>query len=227
MFDQVVDRYDLLNGVLSLGLDRWWRRATIRSAAAGPKDRLLDLGCGTGDLALAVGGTSRVVGIDVSLPMLLRARQKRAPGNQEFVRFIQASAFHLPFADAAFDVAVSGFVLRNLDDLPAAFAELARVIRPGGRIALVDITGPNHPVARRAFAGYFGTVAPLVGRLTGHGDAYRYLVRSVAHLPPAEELCEWLRRAGFPDARATAMTGGVVTLFRATRDPARKVRGDA
>jgi demethylmenaquinone methyltransferase / 2-methoxy-6-polyprenyl-1,4-benzoquinol methylase len=215
MFDDIVDRYDLVNDVMSLGLDRWWRRATADSVRAAPGDRVLDLGCGTGMLARRVASVSgaSVIGVDVSDGMLRRAR--RTVG--DFVGLVQGSAFALPFADRAFTGVVSGFVLRNLDDLPAALAEMARVVRPGGRIALVDITEPRGPLFRGAFDAYFGRAAPVVGALVGKRDAYRYLVRSLGQIPEPHALVEMLAKAGFERAGARGLTGGAVTLFTGTR----------
>ena len=130
---------------------------------------------------------------------------------------VLGSAFVLPFRDGAFAAAASAFVLRNLFDLPTAFRELARVVEPGGRIASVDITEPRSRPIRRLFDGYFGTVAPALGAMVGKRDAYRYLVRSVAQLPPPAEVCAMFERAGFDDARATPLTAGMVTLFTAMR----------
>jgi demethylmenaquinone methyltransferase/2-methoxy-6-polyprenyl-1,4-benzoquinol methylase len=159
----------------------------------------------------AVG--ARPVGVDLSGGMLHEARRKLGSGPA----LVRGSAFALPFRDRTFAGATSGFVLRNLDSLPQAFAQLARVIEPGGRVALVDITEPRNHVLRRAFDAYFGTVAPAMGALIGKRDAYRYLVRSLAQLPPPSEVAAMLERAGFDDADARPLTGGVVTLFTGTR----------
>lgn len=217
MFDSVVERYGLVNSLLSLGLDRIWRRAAVRAAGPRPGARILDLGSGTGELtaALARGGAN-VVGVDASARMVAAADAKAPPRTT----FVRGSAFRLPFASDTFDAATSAFVLRNLLDLRAAFAELARVVRPGGRIALVDITEPPSPVLRGLFDTYFSVAAPALGSLVGHRDAYRYLARSVAHLPPATDLCANLRRAGFTTARARPLTGGMVTLFSGRRPSA-------
>jgi demethylmenaquinone methyltransferase / 2-methoxy-6-polyprenyl-1,4-benzoquinol methylase len=216
MFDQVAVRYDLINRLLSFGLDRRWRRAAARavSPTSGP---VLDLGCGTGDLGLLLAESGTVIGVDLSHAMLLEARRKSG----DRIRLVEGSAFALPFADAGFDAAVSGFVLRNLEDLPAAFAELARVVAPGGQIGLVDITEPPRPAMRRLFDAYFGVAAPALGRLAGRRDAYRYLARSLAQLPPPPQVCVLLEQAGFQEAQARPLTGGMVTLFTGRRaDPA-------
>jgi demethylmenaquinone methyltransferase/2-methoxy-6-polyprenyl-1,4-benzoquinol methylase len=210
MFDDVVDRYDVLNDVLSLGLDRVWRRAAANAIPAG--GRILDLGCGTGKLGLRLVDRASVVGVDVSLEMLRAARRGATR-----LLLVQSSAFALPFADGAFDGAVSGFVLRNLHDLPTAFAELARVLRRGGTVALVDITEPSRPILRRLFDGYFGTAAPALGGLIGRRDAYRYLVHSLAQLPPPPEVRALLAASGFGQVRSRPLTGGMVTLFTAVR----------
>jgi len=214
MFDDVVERYALVNSMLSLGLDRVWRRAAVRAADPRPGTLILDLGSGTGELtaALARAGAT-AVGVDASAGMVAAAGAKSLPRTA----FVRGSAFRLPFASSTFDAATSAFVLRNLLDLPAAFAELARVLRPGGRLALVDITEPPSPTLRRLFDAYFGVAAPALGSLVGHRNAYSYLARSVAHLPSATDLCADLRRAGFTTARARPLSGGMVTLFCAQR----------
>jgi demethylmenaquinone methyltransferase / 2-methoxy-6-polyprenyl-1,4-benzoquinol methylase len=208
MFDGLVERYDLLNSVLSFGLDRWWRRRTVAaiSAASG---RILDLGCGSGAMIERLRAGARAVGLDTSGRMLAEARRRLGPKPA----LVQGSAFRLPFVDGSFDAAVSGFVLRNLDDLGAAFAELHRVLRGGGRIALVDITEPASPAFRRVFDAYFGTVAPAVGSLVGRRDAYRYLVHSLGQIPPGPEMAAMLTRAGFAHVRTRPLTGGIVTLL--------------
>jgi demethylmenaquinone methyltransferase/2-methoxy-6-polyprenyl-1,4-benzoquinol methylase len=216
MFDGIVERYDLLNGLLSFGFDRWWRRAAAVAADPRPNDLILDLGCGTGELSARVAGATprvRVVGLDVSAGMLAAAARRGTPR----VRLVRGSAFHLPFAGGTFDAVVSGFVLRNLDDLRGAFDELARVTRPGGRLALVDVTEPPNALMRKAFDAYFGTAAPALGRMVGKGDAYRYLARSLAQLPPPEQVGAMLTEHGFERATARPLTGGMVTHFTALK----------
>jgi demethylmenaquinone methyltransferase/2-methoxy-6-polyprenyl-1,4-benzoquinol methylase len=213
MFDAVARRYDLLNDVLSLGLVRWWRREAAKALAPRAGDRVLDLGCGTGRLGGVVAGGCRIFGIDVSNEMLTIAR--RTTGGR--IRFVQGSAFALPFDGEVFDAVLSGFVLRNLEDLPAAFAEVARVLRPGAAVSLIDITEPRHPVFRRMFEAYFQTAAPALGALVGRVRAYRYLVGSLGQIPPPDEVVAMLAGTGFSKPRARGLTGGMVTLFTATR----------
>jgi demethylmenaquinone methyltransferase/2-methoxy-6-polyprenyl-1,4-benzoquinol methylase len=218
MFDEIVGRYDLVNGLLSLGLDRRWRRAAVTAVDPAAGELILDIGTGTGDVARLVRRRgARVVGVDLSHDMLVVAGAKVPSG----ATFAEASVFALPFGEGSFDAGVSAFVLRNLNDLPAAFRELARVVRPGGRVALVDITEPERPAIRRVFDAYFGVAAPALGRLVGKADAYRYLVRSLAQLPPHSEVCRLLEGSGFRQARARPLTGGMVTLFTATRSTSR------
>jgi demethylmenaquinone methyltransferase/2-methoxy-6-polyprenyl-1,4-benzoquinol methylase len=213
MFDGLVERYDLVNDALSLGLDRRWRRATARAVRARPGELVLDLGIGTGRLAASLPAGVRCVGVDLSSTMLRRARRRVGPS----ISLVQGSASRLPFRSGSLDRAVSSFVLRNLADLGDAFAELARVVRPEGSIAVVDITAPRNRVLRALFEGYFAAAAPLLGRMVGRSDAYRYLVRSVTRLPPAEDVCRMMTRAGFERCRFRPLTGGVTTLWTATR----------
>jgi demethylmenaquinone methyltransferase / 2-methoxy-6-polyprenyl-1,4-benzoquinol methylase len=214
MFDVVSRRYDLFNDILSIGLDRWWRRQAVRTLSSPPGARVLDLGCGTGKLGALLAPRCRVVGMDVSQEMLRLAQ--RTHGSR--LRYVQGSAFRLPFGSGSFDAGVSGFVLRNLEDLPAAFAELSRVLRPGAPIAVVDITEPGHPLFRRLFDAYFRTAAPALGALAGEAGAYRYLVGSLGQIPPPEDVIEMLSAAGFARAAARPLTGGLVTLFTAARE---------
>jgi demethylmenaquinone methyltransferase/2-methoxy-6-polyprenyl-1,4-benzoquinol methylase len=211
MFDDLVERYDLVNSLLSMGLDRSWRRSAANAARTSGSGRILDLGCGTGELGLLLADRNHVVGLDVSHRMLLAAKRK----GWDRLILARGSAFALPFAGGAFGGAVSGFVLRNLDDLPLAFSELSRVLEPGAPVALVDITEPRNPLVRRLFDAYLAVAAPALGWLVGRRAEYRYLVRSLAQLPEPAEICTLLERAGFERCAARPLTGGMVTLFTA------------
>lgn len=218
MFDTIAPRYDLVNRVMTFGLDRLWRRATVAALDLSAGSRVLDLACGTGDLGqdLAHAG-HHPVGADLSLNMLrqgvlARSRHARVP-----IPVVQADAVNLPLPDGAVEGAVSGFALRNFVDLDQVFAELARVVRPGGRVALLDIAAPTNPVLRAGHAVYFQRIVPRIGGLLSDRDAYEYLPRSAAYLPPAAELKERLGRAGFGAVRRRALTGGITQLITATR----------
>ncbi|HLG69344.1 MAG TPA: ubiquinone/menaquinone biosynthesis methyltransferase [Chloroflexota bacterium] len=213
MFDGLVERYDLLNRLMTFGLDGRWRRQAISALELTPGDRILDLGCGTGDLLeLLADARARPTGIDVSAAMLGRAQQ-RLSGRALLAR---GSAFELPFAAGSFQGAVSGFVLRNLRDLEGAMAELARVIAPGGRIALLDATEPAGWV-RPLFDAWFRVATPALGALAGKRAAYQYLSRSLVQIPPAREMCRLLGAAGFREPAARPLTFGAVTLFTGRR----------
>ena len=212
MFDGIANRYDRVNDVLSFGCDHRWRRLTAEAAQAKSGETVLDVGAGTGKLADALPPGVRVVGVDLSAAMLEQARRR---GSR--VDGVQGSALAFPFREGTFDALVSAFVLRNLESLPPAFAEMARILRPGGRLALVDITQPSGTGMRVLFKGYLGTAAPILGRLVCRSDAYRYLVRSVTTLPPAEVVRGMLERSGFESCTARALTGGMTTLWTATR----------
>jgi demethylmenaquinone methyltransferase/2-methoxy-6-polyprenyl-1,4-benzoquinol methylase len=213
LFDGVADRYDLMNDVLSFGLHRRWRRQTVDAVEVRPEDLVLDVGCGTGGLSRLLEQRGTVVGMDLSHRMLLRARERAGPR----LGLAEASALRLPFGDRIFGAVASAFVLRNLQDLRVAFREIARVLTPGGSVALLDITEPSHRAIRWAFDRYLRAVAPTAGALAGSGHAYRYLARSLDQLPPAGEVCGSLAAAGFLDCRARSLSGGAVTLFTGRR----------
>ena len=195
MFDAIAPRYDLVNRVMTFRLDVRWRRRTVEALALPAGSRVLDLASGTGDLCvdLAAAGL-QPVSIDLSLGML-RADRSGAPR-------VQADVLRLPMADGTVDGVTCGFALRNLVELPAFFAELARVVRPGGRIALLDVGVPRNRLVRLGHGIYFGRIVPRVGGWLSDPAAYRYLPRSVAYLPPSDEMVVQLRRAGFGDATA-------------------------
>jgi demethylmenaquinone methyltransferase/2-methoxy-6-polyprenyl-1,4-benzoquinol methylase len=206
MFDRISPVYDAMNRTMTMGLDQRWRYATV-AAVVQPGDRVLDACCGTGDLAVAAaeaGGT--VTGVDFSERMLERARRK-----SDEVAWVQGDALALPFSDGSFDAATVGFGVRNLDDLERGVVELRRVLRPGGRLAILEITRPSGllaPFYRLWFDGF----VPLLGKLLPGGSAYTYLPASVRRFPGPEELAALLRGAGFEDVRWRTFAGGIVAL---------------
>lgn len=210
MFDAIAPRYDLVNRIMTFGLDVGWRRRTVRDLSLGRGSTVLDLAAGTGDLCrdLAVAG-HHPIGMDLSFGMLANARTD-AP-------LAQADILTLPVPDGSVDGAVCGFALRNLRELPAFFAELARVVRPGGRIGLLEVATPTNPLVRVGHGVYFERVVPRIGGLLSDAAAYRYLPRSVAYLPPPAQLVAQIASAGFADVTRTALTGGASQLLVATR----------
>jgi demethylmenaquinone methyltransferase/2-methoxy-6-polyprenyl-1,4-benzoquinol methylase len=206
MFDRIAPVYDAMNRVMTAGLDRRWRRATV-AAVVRPGDRVLDAACGTGDLALAArdaGG--RVTGLDFSPAMLERARRKDAA-----IEWVQGDALALPFADGSFDAATVGFGVRNLDDLAAGLRELRRVLRPGGRLGVLEITRPRGPL-RLFYSLWFDRVVPLLGKVLPGGAAYAYLPASVRRFPGPDELARLLEQSGFGSVSYRLYAGGIVAL---------------
>jgi demethylmenaquinone methyltransferase / 2-methoxy-6-polyprenyl-1,4-benzoquinol methylase len=211
MFDRLAPRYDRMNRIISLGLDRRWRHRAVAELGVSPGARVLDLACGTGDLCadLAADGASPI-GVDFSAGMLTAATVDTP--------LVRADGAVLPFADAAFDGITCGFALRNFVDLDVVFTECARVLRPGGRFAALDASVPSNPVVRAGNAVWFRGAVPLLGRVLAHdAEAYRYLPKSTAYLPPAAELADRLARAGFRNVRHTALLGGSVLVVSGTR----------
>jgi demethylmenaquinone methyltransferase/2-methoxy-6-polyprenyl-1,4-benzoquinol methylase len=210
MFDAIAPRYDLVNRVMTFRLDVRWRRRAVRALRLPAASRVLDLASGTGDLCTdLVRAGLRPVSVDFSIGML-RADRSGAPR-------VQADILRLPMADGSADGVTCGFALRNLVDLGAFFAELARVVRPGGRIALLDVGVPHNRLVRAGNGIYFGRVVPRIGALLSDAAAYRYLPRSVAYLPPPGEMVGMLAASGFADAAHTDLSGGITQLLTATR----------
>ena len=210
MFDAIAPRYDLVNRIMTFRLDVRWRRVTVRALALPPGARVLDLACGTGDLCRELRASGLApVGVDLSFGMLAAARTS-AP-------LVQGDALRLPVRDAAGDGVTCGFALRNLVALPPFLAELARVVRPGGRIALLEVATPPNPVLRAGHRAYFGSVVPIVGGLLSNPAAYRYLPRSVAYLPEPDDLLAMIAEAGFTAVERRLLSGGIAQLLTATR----------
>jgi len=206
MFDRIAPVYDLMNRVMTLGLDQRWRRLAVRTVVE-PGDRVLDACCGTGDLALAARAAGAdVVGLDFSERMLERARRK---GND--VEWVQGDLLALPFENASFDAATVGFGVRNVTDLERGLAELRRVLRPGGRLAILEITRPRG-VLKPFYRLWFDVLIPLAGKVLPGGKAYTYLPASVRRFPGPDELARLLEGQGFADVSYRLLGGGIVAL---------------
>jgi demethylmenaquinone methyltransferase / 2-methoxy-6-polyprenyl-1,4-benzoquinol methylase len=210
MFDRIAPVYDAMNRAMTAGLDRRWRRETARTVVS-TGDRVLDACCGTGDLAIAALHTGGVVtGLDFSERMLERARAKSTE-----IEWVQGDALALPFADDSFDAATVGFGVRNLDDLERGLRELKRVLRPGGRLGILEITKPRGWL-RPFYRLWFDGLVPLAGKLLPGGAAYTYLPASVRRFPGAEDFAELMQTAGFDQVRYRLFAGGIVALHSGT-----------
>jgi demethylmenaquinone methyltransferase/2-methoxy-6-polyprenyl-1,4-benzoquinol methylase len=210
MFDRVARRYDVVNRVMTFGLDVGWRRRTAEALRLPAGARVVDVACGTGDLCAALEHAGLLpIGVDFSAGMLAHAGTD-AP-------LVQADALRLPFADASIDGITCGFALRNVTDLRALFAEIARALRTGGRVALLETAEPEGRVMRTGHRVYFRRVVPVLGGALSDRAAYAYLPRSMAYLPSPGELSEMLASSGFTDVRRTALAGGVAQLLTGTR----------
>ncbi|HEY5874835.1 MAG TPA: ubiquinone/menaquinone biosynthesis methyltransferase [Ilumatobacteraceae bacterium] len=210
MFDTIAPRYDLVNRVMTLRLDVRWRKRAVRTLALPDGSRILDLASGTGDLCLELTRQHLTpISIDLSFGML-QADRSGAPR-------MQADILRLPVPDGCADGVTCGFALRNLVDLGTFFDELARVLRPEGRIALLDAAQPENRLMRWGHGVYFGKVVPKIGGLLSDGSAYRYLPRSLSYLPPPAEMLDRLRHAGFTAVTRELLTGGAAQLITATR----------
>jgi demethylmenaquinone methyltransferase/2-methoxy-6-polyprenyl-1,4-benzoquinol methylase len=212
MFDAIAPRYDLVNRIMTFRMDVGWRRRTVRSLGLPPAATVLDVACGTGDLCreLAAGGL-RPLGVDLSFGMLAAARTD-AP-------LVHGDALRLPFPDESVSGMTCGFALRNFESLPPFFAELARVVHPGGRIALLEVAEPPNRLLRAGHGFYFGKIVPLVGGLLSDPAAYRYLPRSVAYLPETRVMLEQLAHAGFDGVDRRLLSLGIAQLVTGTRAP--------
>jgi len=207
MFDRIAPVYDAMNRLMTAGLDRRWRRITVEETVR-DADRVLDACCGTGDLAIAARRRRgvRVTGLDFSERMLERARRK-----EPAIEWVEGDLLALPFDDASFDSATVGFGVRNVADLAAGLRELRRVLRPGGRLGILEITTPRGPLAP-FYRLWFDRIVPLLGKVLPGGGAYTYLPASVRRFPPPEQLAELLEESGFAAVRFRLFAGGIVAL---------------
>ncbi len=218
MFTAIAPRYDLMNRLMTFGRDQVWRRTVVRLCQLPAGGRLLDVATGTGDIAyeaLRRDPSARIVGLDLTREMMLRGRGKR--GGQVFP-FTEGDALGLPFPDNTFDAAASGFMMRNVTGVPAAFAEQARVVRPGGRVVCLEITRPTQPLFRRFFDLYFFRLVPIIGGIvSGQREAYTYLPQSTLPFPPPAELKRIMERAGLRDVRYRLAMMGTVAVHWGTK----------
>jgi demethylmenaquinone methyltransferase / 2-methoxy-6-polyprenyl-1,4-benzoquinol methylase len=225
MFDAIASRYDLLNHLLSAGIDWQWRRRAIQSLSLTGTERVVDLCTGTADLAIAARtarpSAARVVGVDFAGAMLRAGQKKlRARRLTDFVTLVRGDATRIPLADGSVHAVTIAFGLRNVDNTAAASAEMSRVLVPGGRLAVLEFAIPATPGVRQAYLWYFKCVLPRIGRLVSrHGAAYEYLPASVGAFASPDEVVKLLRQAGFTDVAASPLTFGIVFLYTARRGP--------
>ena len=212
MFDAIAPRYDMVNRIMTFRMDVRWRRLAVGSLALRRDSAVLDLACGTGDLCRELESAGLApVGVDLSFGMLAEARTD-AP-------LMQGDALRLPVRVGSVDGVTCGFALRNLVELAPFFTELGRVLRPGGRIALLEVDRPPNRVMRWGHGVYFGRVVPLIGGMISDASAYRYLPRSVAYLPDPDAMRAMIKQAGFVDVERRLLSGGIAQLVTATRAP--------
>jgi demethylmenaquinone methyltransferase / 2-methoxy-6-polyprenyl-1,4-benzoquinol methylase len=223
MFDAIAPRYDLLNHLLSAGIDKRWRARAIRSLQFTGRETLVDVCTGTADVALEArkgsGGAARVLGVDFAGAMLALGRQKvSAAAEDGRIVLVRGDAMRLPVTDGAADAVTVAFGIRNVQKPEVACAEMARVLRPGGRLAILEFGVPRIPGLSALYLWYFKYVLPLVGRMiSGHTGAYSYLPASVGTFPPPAEFMTILRQSGFGEVRAVPLTLGIVYLYTAVR----------
>jgi demethylmenaquinone methyltransferase / 2-methoxy-6-polyprenyl-1,4-benzoquinol methylase len=224
MFDRIAGVYDLMNSAMTAGMHHRWRERAADRAELAPGESALDVCCGTGDLALElrrrVGPSGRVVGCDFSERMLELARDKADRLELSDIEFEWADALDLPYRGGSFDAVTVGFGVRNLADLDAGIRELARVLRPGGRLVILEITQPRRPPLSHFHAVWFDHVVPMLGALAGDRDAYSYLPESVRSFPPPEGLAGLMDGAGLERIRWLLLAGGIIAIHSGVRSGA-------
>jgi len=221
MFDRIAGRYDLLNTLMTAGLHHAWRERAADRAEVSPGNSVLDVCCGTGDLALElarrVAPAGTVIGCDFSEPMLDLARDKAAKRQAEGVRFEWADALRLPYDADRFDAVTVGFGVRNFADRDQGLREMSRVLRPGGRLVILEFTEPQRPPFSTFYSLWFDRIVPLLGRLTPNPEAYSYLPESVHGFPSPRGLAEKMDAAGLGQIRWTVLAGGILTIHSGIR----------
>lgn len=217
MFDDISGKYDLLNHLLSFGIDHFWRRKLVRLLAPGKPSSVLDVACGTGDLALEMVGLhpERIVGIDLSENMLEIGRQKIARWNLHHIITLQSGdAEHLPFPDDSFDAVTVAFGVRNFENLLTGLTEMRRVLRPGGRLLILEFSHPAKFPMKQLYGFYSRTVIPAMGRMiSGSSTAYTYLPQSVSAFPSGNDFLEILKKTGLANLRQFSLTGGIASVY--------------
>lgn len=223
MFDRIAGRYDLLNSVMTAGLHHRWRQRAVERTELRSGDTALDICCGTGDLTLElarrVSPGGHVVGCDFSEPMLDLAREKAAARGAAGLRFEWADALSLPYDAQRFDAATVGFGVRNLSDLDRGLREMTRILRPSGRLVILEITQPTRPPLSTFYSLWFDRVVPILGALAGDSEAYSYLPESVRSFPSPRGLAERMGAAGLERVRWTVLAGGIIAIHSGVKEP--------
>lgn len=214
MFDRIAPRYDSVNRLMTLNADRRWRKDLVRRLGIGAGDRVLDLACGTGDFAMLCSARgAEVVGLDFSRGMLSAALHR----NGASISWVQGDGLALPLPAESFSAALSGFALRNFTSIQPVLVELARVLKPGARLGLLEVDSPRHRIVRLGHGLYFNRLVPVVGGLISDKRAYRYLPQSAAYLPPETQLLEMIEAAGFAQVRKRSAMLGAIQSITAVR----------
>ena len=223
MFGSIAERYDLLNHLLSANTDIAWRRLVVEQVLTGRETAILDVACGTGDLALELHKSAprdcTVVGLDFTGPMLRIARKKSLGSGSEDITWIEGDGLHLPFGDGEFDLLTIAFGIRNMESLEGALREMLRVLRPGGKLAILEFSQPDNVLIRSLYMPYFLHVLPRIGALLSRKSAYLYLPFSALHFPRRKELARLMLRCGYGRVRHCALSFGIAALHIGEKSP--------